>query len=140
MKHAGTKAMEGPLMVHCHRELIHAQWKAIMDDEFMEAYIHGIVLMCPDGLLRRFYLRVFTYSADYPEKCVYVLSLVALSSWISGFSLLASEILGIAHVLTVRLISRESTTSVCPWIGFSKGQKLVTTMPAGGPKLAVQGS
>lgn len=58
-------------MVHCHRELIHAQWKILMDDEFMEAYTHGIVLLCPDGLLRRFYLRIFTYSADYPEKYVF---------------------------------------------------------------------
>lgn len=55
-------------MVHCHREIVHAQWKAILDDEFMDAYKHGIVLLCPDGQHRRFYLRIFTYSADYPEK------------------------------------------------------------------------
>lgn len=72
MKHAGSKGVEGAFMVHCHCELIHAQWKVILDDEFMEAYIHGIALMCPDGLLRCFYLRIFTYSADYPEKYVYI--------------------------------------------------------------------
>lgn len=55
-------------MVHCHRELLHAQWKTILDDEFMEAYLNGVVLICSDGLYRRFYLRIFTYSADYPEK------------------------------------------------------------------------
>lgn len=55
-------------MVHCHRELLHAQWKTILDDEFMEAYTNGVVLLCSDGLHRRFYLRIFTYSADYPEK------------------------------------------------------------------------
>lgn len=64
----GPKAVGGPFMVHCHREMVHAQWKAILDDEFMEAYEHGVVLSCPDGLKRRFYLRIFTYSADYPEK------------------------------------------------------------------------
>jgi hypothetical protein len=55
-------------MTHCHRECLHAQWKILLDDEFMEAYEHGIVITCFDGLQRRFYLRIFTYSADYPEK------------------------------------------------------------------------
>lgn len=40
----------------------------ILDDEFMEAYVHGIVILCADDLQRRFYPRIFTYSADYPEK------------------------------------------------------------------------
>lgn len=57
-------------MVHCQRELVHAQWKCILDDEFMDVYTHGIVLLCPDGKTRRFYLRIFTYSADYPEKYI----------------------------------------------------------------------
>lgn len=49
---------------------MHAQWKTILDDEFIEAYTHGVVITCSDGLQRRFYLRILTYSADYPEKCV----------------------------------------------------------------------
>lgn len=65
---AGPKSAGGAFMVHCHRELVHAQWKCILDDEFMEVYNHGVVLSCPDGKNRRFYLRIFTYSADYPEK------------------------------------------------------------------------
>jgi hypothetical protein len=55
-------------MAHVHRELLHAQWKIIMDDEFLEAYTQGVVITCFDGKQRRFFLRVFTYSADYPEK------------------------------------------------------------------------
>ncbi|KDR69150.1 hypothetical protein GALMADRAFT_230924 [Galerina marginata CBS 339.88] len=55
-------------LTHLRRELIHAIWKLLLDDEFMHAYEHGIVIMCPDGVLRRFYPRIFTYSADYPEK------------------------------------------------------------------------
>ncbi|KIK31508.1 hypothetical protein CY34DRAFT_33015, partial [Suillus luteus UH-Slu-Lm8-n1] len=35
---------------------------------FLDAYRHGIVLWCPDGILRRVFPRIFTYSADYPEK------------------------------------------------------------------------
>jgi hypothetical protein len=57
-------------MAHCHRELYHAQWAVILDDEFLEAYVHGIVIDCCDGIRRRFYPRIFTYSADYREKYV----------------------------------------------------------------------
>jgi hypothetical protein len=46
------------------------QWKLILDDEFMEAYLHGIVIKCLDGVTRRFYPRIFIYIADYPEKFV----------------------------------------------------------------------
>lgn len=55
-------------MTHCHRELFHEQWRILLDDDFLEAWLHGIVVMCFDGILRRFYPRIFTYSADYPEK------------------------------------------------------------------------
>ncbi|KAG8919545.1 hypothetical protein FRC01_001237 [Tulasnella sp. 417] len=62
------KAAAKPVITHCHRELMHAIWRIILDDDFVEAWEHGIVLTCADGLRRRFYPRIFTYSADYPEK------------------------------------------------------------------------
>lgn len=40
----------------------------MLDTEFINAYEHGLVISCYDGVSRRFYPRVFTYSADYPEK------------------------------------------------------------------------
>ena len=43
----------------------------LLDDEFIEAYRNGMVIRCYDGVLRRIYPRIFTYSADYPEKWVY---------------------------------------------------------------------
>lgn len=55
-------------MAHCRRELIHAQWKIILDEAFLHAYQHGIVIKCCDDLLRRFFPRLFTHSMDYPEK------------------------------------------------------------------------
>jgi Plavaka transposase len=64
----GEKGPDSILMAHCHREMYHAQWAIILDDEFLEAYQHGIVISCLDGVKRRFYPRIFTYSADYPEK------------------------------------------------------------------------
>ncbi|TCD64617.1 hypothetical protein EIP91_003851 [Steccherinum ochraceum] len=53
---------------HCKRELMHAIWLLLLDDEFMAAYEHGIVLRFADGICRRVFPRIFTYSADYPEK------------------------------------------------------------------------
>jgi hypothetical protein len=44
----------------------------------MHAYEHGVVVECADLILRRLYPRLFTYSADYPEK--YVLSGSVLNS------------------------------------------------------------
>jgi hypothetical protein len=55
-------------MMHCLREFIHKQWKIILDDDFIEAWEHGIVILCCDRMKHRFYLRIFTYLADYPEK------------------------------------------------------------------------
>jgi Plavaka transposase len=49
-------------------ELMHAIWTILLDDDFLHAYEHGIVILCPDGISRRFYPRICTYSADYPEK------------------------------------------------------------------------
>ena len=56
------------LLCHCKRELIQAVWQILLDDEFVNAYKNGIVVKCFDGILRRVYPRIFTYSADYPEK------------------------------------------------------------------------
>jgi hypothetical protein len=39
-----------------------------MDDEFMHAYIHGVVFEVIDGNIRILFPRFLTYSADYPEK------------------------------------------------------------------------
>lgn len=71
MEHTGgDKLPSDQLFTHCHRELFHAQWKDLLDDEFLHAYEHGMVLMCGDGIERRLFPRIFTYSADYPEKYV----------------------------------------------------------------------
>ncbi|KAK7688185.1 hypothetical protein QCA50_008555 [Cerrena zonata] len=47
---------------------MHAVWKILLDDAFVHAYKYGMVIKCPDGVYRRVYPRIFTYSADYPEK------------------------------------------------------------------------
>lgn len=47
---------------------MHAVLQKVFDDDFVNAYHHGIVIHCADGISRRVYPRIFTYSADYPEK------------------------------------------------------------------------
>lgn len=47
---------------------MHSVWSSLLDSDFLHAYTHGIVIKCVDGIVRRVYPRIFTYSADYPEK------------------------------------------------------------------------
>ncbi|KAF7359981.1 hypothetical protein MVEN_00725000 [Mycena venus] len=46
-------APSADVLTHCRRELMHAIWRLLLDDEFLDAYEHGIVIECQD---------------DYPEK------------------------------------------------------------------------
>jgi hypothetical protein len=65
---APVKSNRSLLKTHCRRELMHEVWRVLLDDEFLHAYVHGIVLPCADGIQRRIYPRIFTYSGDFPEK------------------------------------------------------------------------
>ncbi len=56
---------------YCKRELFCQIWLMLLDKDFMTAYRDGILLKCGDGILHRLFPRFFTYSADYPEKCVF---------------------------------------------------------------------
>jgi hypothetical protein len=69
-EHIGGSGPKRAFFSHCRREFFHEQIKVVLDDKFVEAYKHGIVIVCYDGIKRRFYPRIFTYSADYPEKSV----------------------------------------------------------------------
>ena len=77
-------------MAHCQREMYHAQWAIILDDEFLKAYKHGIAIKCYDGIKRRFYPRIFTYSADYPEKYFFIAFRRSQNSYNSYRVLIAS--------------------------------------------------
>ncbi|KZT71629.1 hypothetical protein DAEQUDRAFT_665724 [Daedalea quercina L-15889] len=52
----------------CGKEIMHAIWLLLLDDDFMKAYHEGMLVQCGDGILRRIFPRLFTYSADYPER------------------------------------------------------------------------
>jgi hypothetical protein len=88
--HIGEKGPNHAFMTYCHRELFHAQWEILLDDEFLEAYMHGIVITCCDGIQRRFYPRIFTYSADYPEKYIIHVALPVIALTITCRILIAT--------------------------------------------------
>ena len=65
----GGKKASAPLLTHCRRELFQAAWVVLLsDEEFQHACRYGLVVDCADGVRRRLFPRIFTYSADYPEK------------------------------------------------------------------------
>lgn len=47
---------------------MHAVWDLLLDEEFVEGSVNGIVIRCSDDIERVFFPRIITYSADYPEK------------------------------------------------------------------------
>ncbi|KAG2055077.1 hypothetical protein BDR06DRAFT_882917, partial [Suillus hirtellus] len=63
-----SKSSMAALYTHCRRELFHGCWDILLDEGFLHAYHHGIVLKCADGVLHRIFPQIFTYSANYPEK------------------------------------------------------------------------
>lgn len=67
MKTFGQSATGATLRL-LKRTLMQKIWLLLLDDEFMHAYVHGIVLDCGDGIRRRLFPRFFCYCADYPEK------------------------------------------------------------------------
>jgi hypothetical protein len=56
------------MLTHIRREIAQAVWKVILDDEFMDAYVHGYLEQLYDEITRLGFPRFLTYSADYPEK------------------------------------------------------------------------
>lgn len=73
-------APSADILTHCKRELMHGVWCLLLDKEFLHAYEHGMLVRFADGVTRRVFPRIFTYSADYPEKYVSILGL--LTAWL----------------------------------------------------------
>lgn len=63
-----NKAATSEILTLCRHEIMQAIWLLLLDDDFMHAYQFGLVVEFADGILRRVFPRIFTYSADYPEK------------------------------------------------------------------------
>ena len=65
------KAPSDDIIAQARRELYQAVLKVLLQDpSFLEAYAKGLKLQCPDDIIRWFLIRIFAYSADYPERYV----------------------------------------------------------------------
>ncbi|TBU39561.1 hypothetical protein BD309DRAFT_1003667 [Dichomitus squalens] len=51
-------------------DLMQKVWLLLLDQEFMHAFEHGVLILCGDGITRRVFPRIYMYLADYPEKCL----------------------------------------------------------------------
>jgi hypothetical protein len=54
------KSRKSALLTHCRRKLMHQVWRLMLDDKFIHAYQHGIVIHCADSVWRRVYPQIFT--------------------------------------------------------------------------------
>ncbi|KAG6830763.1 hypothetical protein H0H92_014844 [Tricholoma furcatifolium] len=66
----GKTKVNSDFLTHCRREIAHAQWTLLLDEDFIQCYRHGLVATWDDGISRRFYPRILCYSADYKEKAL----------------------------------------------------------------------
>ena len=66
------KAPSAAVCAQARHELAHAAQRVLLNDpDFVKACREGIVVLCQDGVLRRLFPRLLTYSADYPERLVF---------------------------------------------------------------------
>jgi hypothetical protein len=47
-----------------------AIWRLLLNEKFVEAYNSGFVIKFVDGIVRRIFIGLYTYGADYPEKYI----------------------------------------------------------------------
>ncbi|KAF7317483.1 hypothetical protein MKEN_00834600 [Mycena kentingensis (nom. inval.)] len=68
LAHYGQRMLD-KLPAFLKRELFHLVWELLLDDDFVDAWRHGLLLeKCWDALRRRLFLRISTYGMDYMEK------------------------------------------------------------------------
>ena len=76
--HEKWNTQKSKILTHCCWELMHAVWRLLLDDDFLHAYIYGIIICCANGIEQQVYPQIFTYSDDYPEK--YVIKVILVTS------------------------------------------------------------
>jgi len=78
----GGKGPNSAFMGHCRWEIYHAQWSIILDNDFLKAYSHRMAVKCGDRIWCRFYLHIFTYSADYKEVSSHQIAAEVSRTWV----------------------------------------------------------
>jgi hypothetical protein len=46
------KSPSDNILTHCKRELFQSIWMILLDNDFMDAYINGLMAECADGISR----------------------------------------------------------------------------------------
>ena len=67
MDHFG-KLTTAAMLTHLRRELAHAIWQLLLDEDLMRAYTEGEAIKLLDEIMRAMFPCFLFYSADYPEK------------------------------------------------------------------------
>jgi hypothetical protein len=63
------KPMPQALKTHFNWELAQANWSKVLDKQFIDAWVHGIVVTChANGVKHCLFPQIFSYSMDYPKK------------------------------------------------------------------------
>jgi hypothetical protein len=62
------KAPSSATLTHLKCKLMHSTYKLILNSNFMESYKDGVIVTCYDGIQQHLFVRLLTYSGDYPEK------------------------------------------------------------------------
>ncbi|KAI0715445.1 hypothetical protein C8T65DRAFT_573153 [Cerioporus squamosus] len=68
MKTFDGTAPRAELLTFCRRELYQAVILLLLDDKFLDAYRHRVIIFCGDEIRRRMFPRFLIHSADYVEK------------------------------------------------------------------------
>jgi hypothetical protein len=87
-----------------------AIWDLILDERFMEMYRNGVVVKFFDGILRRIFPRFYTYSADYPEKCVTFFPIQCLT-YVTGHRALLATIRSLGNLPCPRCLIENTKIS-----------------------------
>lgn len=107
----------------CKVSLMQVIWLFLLDEEFMHAYVHGIVVLCGDGIQRRLFPRILVYAADYPEKYNFppsVCSLMFLILLILSYRCLIACLRQLACCPCMRCFVKKSRI---PQIGLKRDMK-----------------
>jgi hypothetical protein len=62
------KVATAAMLTHLRRELVHAIWRLLLNDNLLHAYSEGEPITLCDGIMRALFPRFLFHSADYPEK------------------------------------------------------------------------
>ena len=102
------KVPSAAMLTHLRRELTHAIWRLILDDDLMRAYTDGEPIKLFD-IIQALFPRFLFYSADYPEKLAQALSNLFQAHFC--FRTLISCIKFLAKCMCPRCLSAKSKIS-----------------------------